>query len=420
MQNRRQFLTRLVLAGAAASVPGLLAACGEDQPAAGGANGEASGEPIRIGGMWLLSGALSAYGDFAREGADLAVSQINEAGGVAGRPIEMLYAHEGSADDVVQVARRLAFQEEVDFLMGIDSSGTAQALAPNVPDLGKVLMLTHAASGKLTGELCNRFVFRCSVNIPQNTYAAAAIAAEEYPDITQWATVGPDYAFGYEVWENFQAQLLERNPDATFTEPIYPPFGNEDFSSHIGQALDSGAPGLLVSVWGADLVNFVRQAADFGLFEQVTPVFMLGAAMEVLEGAGDLMPTGFWAGTRYWWGVPETDVNSSFVEAYRQAYDHPPSYNAQGAYTGVQMLARAVEEAGGTKTDAVIEALEGMEYEAPQGPTLIRPEDHQAVVDVTWGVLAEGDEGFRVLEPTRVFPGAEAIPDVSETGCELA
>lgn len=55
-------------------------------------------------------------------------------------------------------------------------------------------MVTHAASPNLTGSLCNQYVFRCSVNGPQNATAGAAIAAEE--DYLKWTTIGPDYAFG--------------------------------------------------------------------------------------------------------------------------------------------------------------------------------------------------------------------------------
>lgn len=408
--DRRAVLRGAGVIGATAAATPLLSACDP---------GESSDDPIRIGGMWLMSGSLSTYGEYAREGAELAVQEINDAGGVLGRSLEMVFEDEEDADTIVQVARRLAFEEEVDFLMGLDSSGTAQALVPTVPELDRVLMLTHAASIEVTGEACNRNTFRCIVNIPQNTYAAAQLAMQEHGDVASWTTIGPDYAFGYEIWEYFQHYLDDAGHDVEFGEPIYPPLENEDFTSHITQALDSDIEGVLVTVWGADLVNFVRQATDLGFFEEKTVLFQLGAAMEVLDALGDEMPTGIWAGTRYWWASPDTDTNNAFVDAYEARYDHKPSYNAQGAYIGVHMLAQATEDAGSTDTDAVIEALEGMEYEAPQGPTRIRPEDHQAVVDVTWGLLAEGDDGTRVLDPLHIVPGDEATLPPEETGCAL-
>lgn len=411
--RRRTFLRGVGTAAAAAALPPVLGACG------GSAGGGGSG-PVRIGGMWLLSGALSAYGDFAREGAQLAVEELNEAGGILGREVQIQYEHEGDAESVLQVARRLAFDENVDFLIGLDSSGTAQALAPSVPDLGKVLMVTHAASGEITGELCNPYVFRCSVNIPQNAALGAQVAAEQYPDLQNWGTVGPDYAFGYETWEFFQQYLSERNPEAQFADPIYPPLANEDFTSHINQVLDAGVDGLFVSVWGADLVNFIRQAQDFQLFDTVTPIFQLGAAMEVLEALGADMPTGYWAGTRYWWDGVDTETNRTFVQTFRERYGHPPSYNAQGAYTGVRMLAAAAEEAGTTDADAVIGALEGIEFDAPQGATVIRPEDHQALVEPTWGQLAETpDEEFPILDPVIHLSAEEAARPIAETACEM-
>lgn len=415
--NRRGFLKDVGVAGAVLGMGPLLTAC---EPEGGGGGGAGGDGPIRIGGMWLLSGALSSYGEFAREGARMAVEELNDNGGVLGREVEMLFEHEGDAESVLQVARRLALEENVDFLMGLDSSGTAQALVPAIPELGKVLMVTHAASSEITGELCNRYVFRCSVNVPQNSYLGAKLAAEEYPDLQTWGTIGPDYAFGYETWEFFSRYLQERNPEVSLIDPIYPPFPNEDFSSHINQALDARPDGLFISLWGADLVNFIRQAQDFGLFDQITPMFQLGAAMEVLEGLGDRMPTGYWAGTRYWWDGVDTETNKAFVDGFRERYDHPPSYNAQGAYTGVKLLAAAAEEAGSTEADPVIDALEGMELDAPQGPTVIRAEDHQALVEPTWGKLADSpDEDFMILDPVVHVPADEATPPVDETGCEM-
>ncbi|MDJ0717062.1 MAG: ABC transporter substrate-binding protein [Prochloraceae cyanobacterium] len=374
-------------------------------------------QAVRVGAMYLLTGGFATYGEFARDGINLAKEEINAAGGINKRPVEVIFEHEG---EPVQTARRLVLQENVDFLLGIDSSGNAEALVPTIPELKRVLMVTHAASPKVTGHLCNKYVFRCSVNGPQNSTAGAEIAAKEA--YKKWTTIGPDYAFGRQSWEFFQKALQERKEGVEFLKKTaFSKLGAQDYNSFITNLQNSGADAIWCSLWGNDLVNFIRQANDLGLFAQF-PVYMeLGAAMEVLTALGEQMPTGQWVGTRYWWQTPDTQINRSFVEKFRQRYNNYPSYNAQNAYVGLHLLAAAANDAGTTDTEAVIKALEGREYEAPMGKLRLRAQDRQAIVDVTWGkTVASKDYDFRVLEPIEVIKGESVTRPLSLTGCQMA
>ncbi len=280
-------------------------------------------------------------------------------------------------------------------------------------------MVTHAASPKVTGELCNRFVFRCSINSPQNSAAGAEIAATE--GYQKWTTIGPDYAFGRQSWEFFQKALQERKKGVKFlTKTAFPKLGTQDYNSFITTLQNSGAEAIWCSLWGNDLINFIRQANSFGLFQQF-PVFMeLGAAMEVLTALGEQMPVGQWVGTRYWWQTPDTEVNRNFVSRFRQKYQTYPSYNAQNAYVGLKLLAQAANLAETIETKAVIQALAGLEYEAPMGKLVLRPSDHQAIANVTWGkTAASADYNFRILEPIVVLEGDSITRSSTETDCKL-
>jgi branched-chain amino acid transport system substrate-binding protein len=157
-------------------------------------------EPIRFGAIYILSGSAATYGEFAQRGINLAVDEINASGGILQRPVEVLYEDsQGKAATAIQAARKLAYQDNVDALLGLDSSGVAQGMVPTVPELQKPFIITHAATPDVTGKLCNEFTYRISVNVPQNQKAAAMIAAET--DAIRWTTVGPDYAFGHQTWE---------------------------------------------------------------------------------------------------------------------------------------------------------------------------------------------------------------------------
>jgi len=371
--------------------------------------------------MYILSGALSTYGTFAKQGLDLAVDEINDSGGVLGRPVSATVEDEGNVANAVRTARRLVLEDRVDFLLGLDSSGVAEAVVPIMPELKKILMITHAATPKATGSLCNKFVFRCSVNVPQNSAAGARIAAPF--KFKKWTTIGPDYAFGHDSWQFFQDSLKKLQPDAQFlprSQQQFPKLGNDDFNSFITKLLDAKPDAIWISTWGGDLVTLVRQGRQQGLWN--IPAFMeLGAALEVLETLGSEMPTGIWVGTRYWFQEPNTTRNKRFVDAFFKRYQHYPSYNAQNAYTGLTFLVEGMKKAGSTDPDAVGKALEGMTLDVPQGSTTIRKEDHQAVLNVTWGKTAASSKyKFRILEPFKVLPASEVTPPVSETGCRMS
>ena len=373
-------------------------------------------QSVRVGAMYLLTGGFATYGEFARDGINLALEEINQTGGINGKPLEVIFEDESNP---VQTARRLVLQENVDFLLGIDSSGNAEALVPTIPELEKILMVTHAASPKVTGELCNPFVFRCSINSPQNSAAGAVIAAQEV--YQKWTTIGPDYAFGHQSWDFFQKALQERKEGIKFLEKTaFPKLGAQDYNSFITTLQDSGAEAIWCSLWGNDLINFVRQANSFGLFKQF-PVYMeLGAAIEILTALGEQMPGNQWVGTRYWWQTPDTEINRNFVAKFRQKYQTYPSYNAQNAYVGLKLLALAANLAQTTETKAVIQALEGLEYEAPMGKLIIDKSDHQAVANVTWGkTTASPDYDFRILDPIVVVEGDSITRSVKDTKCKM-
>ncbi len=371
---------------------------------------------VRVGAMYLLTGGFATYGEFARDGINLAVAEINQADGINGQPLEVIFEDES---DPVQKARRLVLQEKVDFLLGIDSSGNGEALVPVIPELERILMVTHAASPKLTGELCNSFVFRCSINSPQNSTTGAEIAATE--GYKNWTTIGPDYAFGRQSWEFFQKALQERKEGVQFlAKTAFPKLGTQDYNSFITTLQNSEADAIWCSLWGNDLINFVRQAQSFELFKQF-PVYMeLGAAMEVLKALGEQMPVGQWVGTRYWWQTPDTEINRNFVAKFREQYQTYPSYNAQNAYVGLKLLALAANTAGTTEAKAVIQALEGLEYEAPMGKLVLRQSDHQAIANVTWGkTAASPNYDFRILEPIVVVAGESVTRSPQKTDCKL-
>lgn len=382
---------------------------------------QAADEPIKIGAIYIMSGSAASYGKFAEQGIRLAMDEINGSGGVLGRQLALqLEDGQGKAAVAIQAARKLVYQDKADVLMGLDSSGVAQGLVPVLPELNKPFIITHAATPDVTGKLCNAYTFRVSVNVHQNMQGAASVAAKT--GAKKWTTIGPDYAFGHQSWEFFSKYLKEKSPDAELmTETAFPRFGAEDFTPFINGVMENKPDGVLISLWGGDLVNFVRQANNRGFFKQGFQVLLtVGAATEVLTALGDQMPEGVWLGTRYWYGAHDNELNKKFVAAYQKAYGTPPSYNAEGAYIAVHMFKAAAEKAGSVDGKAVAKALSGLSIPAPTGTLAFRTGDNQALIGPTWGRTGpmNTQDKIRSLTDVQAFDGAKITPPV-DPACQM-
>ncbi|MFH1117665.1 MAG: ABC transporter substrate-binding protein [Pseudomonadota bacterium] len=381
-------------------------------------------EPVKLGFAYVFSGRLAHYGFGAKQGAELAIEEVNEAGGILGRKVVGVYADTQLKPEVgVKVARKLIFEDKVDAILGIVSSGVISAVAPVANELGTPLIGTLAMTPDITGKICNPYTFRVSQNGPQNLKGAAILASKT--NAKTWSTLGPDYLFGYQCWEYFQKYLGKMRPDVKFmTEDkiAFAPVTTVDFRPYIEKIMAAKPEGVLVSLYGGNLIDFVRQATELGMWRKM-PVTILNLAYsaDVMLGLGLDMPKGLWLGGLYWFQGNSSPANTKFVKSYTGRYRVFPDYNAQGAYSGVKVYAAACKLAGTTEKHAVIKALEGLTIDLPAGTTTIRKEDHQAVYDGVWGVSSEFDGKLRIrsLKPLRIFSGAEITRPVEETECKM-
>lgn len=383
----------------------------------------AADNTVKLGFVYIMSGPFATYGQFAKQGAELAIEEINKAGGINGKKIEAFFEDSAGKPDVgIRVIRKLVYENGVDAVIGLDSSGVASAVAPIMKELKTPLIITHAATPDVTGKNCNRYTFRISLNENQNMKMAAAIASDMKAKL--WTTIGPDYSFGHQSWEYFEKYLKEKKPEMGFlptSEVAFAPMKTTDFSAYISKVMNSKADGVLISLWGGNLIDFVRQASDMGFFDGKREVLLtLGAATEVLYALKDKMPEGVWVGTRYWFAANDTPENKAFVDSYKAKFDSYPSYNAHGAFAAVKAYASAASKSKSTDKEKVVDALTGLSLVLPVGNVTIRPEDHQAMTDGIWGKTAVDPLiPIRTLKPMRKFSGPEITPPVSETGCKM-
>lgn len=395
--DRRTFLKTVTAGAGLASVAGCLGAEDDD-------------DAITLGAMYIFSGFASLYGDEAERGFELAVEEINDDGGIDGSEVEVIARDtEADTDTAIRQMTSLIEEDDVDGLFGLDSSGVAQGVAPQVAEYGMPLMVTHAATPFLTspeGEhensVGNDYVFRNCNNLSIDMYGAAHVASEL--DAEEWATIGPDYAFGYETWDYFQAYAQGLGVDAEFTAEQYPALETSDYSPYISAVMDEEPDGVVTPLWGADLTTFLGQAEEAGWFDAVEyTLFSVGMGTD-LPSDGSPLPEGQHASTRYDPFVPDSDENNAFRETYYEEHDTLPTYNAEGAYRAAYLYKEAIEETGGTDPDTLVETFDGMEHTGPVGEYRFNEETNQATVPAIWGTVSYDDEWeSNVLDPVDVY-----------------
>lgn len=384
-------------------------------------------EPIKIGFLYLMSGRLATAGTTSKQGADLAIDEINEAGGLSGRKIEGIFVDDkGDPSLAVREVRRLVEKNHVSAVMGVISSDVALAISPELNRLKIPFLVTSAQTPQITGERCNRYTFRITWSNNENLKTAVILAAKS--KAKKWTTVGPDYVFGHEAWAAFQKHLKGVRPDVSFVsekEAAFSPIETRDFSPYIKKVKQSGADAMLLTLFGGNLIDFLRQGRDQGLFDGSRETIVAVGPVTVFLALGHETPEGIWAVTPYWYKANESEVNKKFVEAYERRFVFPPAFQAQFAYSAVKLYAEAVTRVGSTDGALVAKALEGLSMEVPMGNITIRPEDHQAIFEVVGGKTSSGffvtksRKVIRTLDPMIRFPAEMISIPVDRTGCAM-
>ncbi len=376
-----------------------------------------SAGPIKIGGQGATSGAHADYGWQMMAGATLAIEQVNAKGGILGRKLELKFMDEElKPATAVKNARYLATDWGADFLFGVDSSGSAMAMGPVLPELDRLCFFCHAATHRLTEELVYqkgiKQIFRMVTPVYQDSLAAWVF--KDNPEIKRWAGINSDYEYGYVAWNLFKDNIKKFRPDVEFVAAAWAPFWTMDFSSHISAVMAEKPDAIFSTPWAGEGVMILRQALMLGVFDKIQVWWQaMGGSVDILEGisnevAADKFKGKLWATARYIHNYPNSAENKAFVEAFRKRWGRFPNYSAESSYATIYAIKAGAEKAKSLETSKVGAALEGMELKIPAGPCLIRKEDHQAIYQVPAGkVIKSPDYPIPVLGDLKVIPAKD-------------
>lgn len=349
--------------------------------------GAVAQSPIKIGVVTPLSGTYAPIGQQVRWGLELAARDINAAGGVSGRKLELIFEDEEANPSVaVQKAEKLFQVEKVDFLTGTVNSASTLAVAQLAERNNKLAATTVSFADSITTDKCSPNMFRVNARAEQQSVALAAWLVRSKPKARVFY-LGPDYEMGRSTVAAFKASA-EKNGAESAGE-VFAPLDSKDYSQYFGQIRAARPQVVYTSVAGNDTVRLFTQMHDFGLLSNLTMVGASGTVTSQNIGAMGQAAEGFATGVGY---SPQIDNpgNKKFVEAFRAANKADPDLYGADSYGVLFAYKAAVEKAQSTETDKVRDALRGLKWQTPQGEKVIRAGDHQAmqpmyVVRVTKG-----------------------------------
>ena len=372
------------------------------------AQGQGGDGPIRIGEINSYT-AQPAFLAPYRNAWAMAQDEVNAAGGINGRRIETLFRDDaGRPEDAVRHAGELVNNERVHLLSGGFLSNVGLALGDFANQNRRLFVASEPLTDALVWARGNRFTFR----LRPSTYMQCAMLVEEAAKlpIRRWATVAPNYEYGQSSVRWFKELLTRAKPDVQFVAEQFPALGRIDAGATVQALAGANPEGIFNVTFGADLTNFVRQGSTRGLFDRRRVVSMLTGEPEYLDPLGDEAPEN-WIVTGYPWQDINTPAHTRFRDAYRRRFNDHPKLGSVVAYDTVMAIAAMLRRAGGTETEAMVEAMRGLRFTGGfgEGEIEFRALDHQSTLGAYVGRTAVRN-GRGVMVDWRYADGRNYLP----------
>ncbi len=367
-------------------------------------------EPIRIGEINSYK-AQAAFLEPYKRGMELAVDEVNAAGGINGRKITLITRDDNAnPGDAVRAAEELLSRERVDVLAGSFLSHIGLALGDFARQKKVFFLASEPLTDKMVWENGNRYTFR----LRASTYMQVAMLVPEAVKLKKkrWAIVYPNYEYGQSAALTFKQLMKSAQPDVEFVAEQATPLGRVDAGS-VTQALADARPDAIFNVlFGADLAKFVREGNTRRLFEGREVVSLLTGEPEYLDPLKEETPNG-WVVTGYpWYGIQTTE-HKAFLQAYQAKYRDYPRLGSVVGYSTIKSLAEGKKKAGGADTEKLISAFRGLQVQTPFGLISYRALDHQSTMGAFVGRTHRKD-GQGVMVDYRYLDGAAYQPSDQE------
>jgi branched-chain amino acid transport system substrate-binding protein len=380
--------------------------------------GKVSDGVVKIGVLTDMSGY---YSDLAGPGSVLAAKMAVEdfGGKVLGAQIEVVSAdHQNKADVASNTARKWLDEEKVDVIADLVSSSTALAVMPVAAEKKRITLLSGPATTAITGDKCTPYNFHWTYNNWALANGTGREVVKQGGD--SWFFVTADYVFGKSL-EDDTSKVVKAAGGKVLGAARHPSPGTTDFSSYLLQAQASGAKIIGLANAGADTVNCIKQAEEFG----ITPKQSLAGLLVFISDVHSLglkAARGLYLTTAFYWD--RDDASRKFAQRFFERHKKMPTMVHAGVYSAVMHYLQAVKAAGTDDADAVAKKMKdtpvndffGKGKVGPDG--LFRHDMYLARVKSP----EQSKKPWDYYDIVKTIPAAEAFPTVemqAAAGCKL-
>jgi len=343
------------------------------------ARAQAGGQPestIRIG---VLTDAAGPYADSGGPGSVMAarMAVADFGGAVLGKPVEIIMGDTQNKPDVAAALARAWYDQGVDAIIDLPVTPVALAVQQIAKEKGRTVMITAAASSEFTSKLCSPV----STHWADDTHAITTATGKTVVEAggKTWFFITVDFTFGRQL-EAAATAAIEQNGGKVVGSAAFP-IGNADFSSHLVRAQNSGAQVIGLAAVGNDLVNVIKQAAEFRVTRngrQSLAAFLV--YITEIHALGLAATQGLTFASSFYWD--QNDTARRFARHFYAARNEMPTRNHAAQYTAVTHFLTAMAQAGTRDALAVNQAMRALPVDYFGHPASVRA-DGRVLYDVT-------------------------------------
>ena len=386
---------------AAVLLMGLLAGCSGSKTApSGGTKEAASGETIKVGVLFSVSGSLAVTEKGMANAALLAIEEINASGGINGKMIQPIQEDLASEPSVAATkAKKLLQQDKVVAIVGGYTSASRQAMLPIVEQSNGVLVYPTFYEGE---------------EYSKNIIYTGATPNQQLQEFVPWLIenvgpkvyfIGSDYVYPVETNKQVKEMLKLHGGEVVGEE--YVPLGHSEFASVVNKIKAADPDFIFSDLVGDSVAAFYKQYKSYGLSPEDMPIASPVTAESEIVSMGADVAAGHYVSAAYF-QTADTPENKKFVEAYQAKYgaDEPITQVIEATYFSTHLLAEALKKADDVHdADQVIKAFAGLEYNAPQGKVKIDEENNHAWLHSRIGKIGPDGRVEIVRETTEpIYP----------------
>jgi ABC-type branched-subunit amino acid transport system substrate-binding protein len=383
-------------------------------------------EPITLGLNYPRTGPYKEEGLAQMRGALLAIDELNEHGGVLGRPLRLSTKDSASRPQKAERNVDKLAAEGASMLFGGSSSAVAIAAGKRAAKHGLLYFGTLTYSNDTTGKDGHRYMFRECNNAWMSARALGQYLNKNLPN-QDYFYITADYTWGHTTESSLRqtTNTLNTSKHPGLKVP-FPGARQADYQNALNQAAASKAKMLVLVLFGEDLVRAMRIAKDLGLTERMQ-IVAPNLTQHMVEQAGPSIMQGV-LGTEPWtWRVPaleKSERGQAFVKQFSERYQMYPSSSAASAYSIVYQWADAAKRANSLDSEALIKALENHSYQLLKDRQQWRTFDHQNAQTVY--VVQVKKRAEVMLDPFKQdyfaivdrLDASQAAPDLAEWQAE--